>query len=96
MADPVSWFLIERGWEVAGSDGEKLGTVEETTGEPEQDIFDGLVVATSLLAKPRYAPAELVGEIVEGRVTLSIGKEAFDRLEEYDEPPASGDAPVDR
>jgi hypothetical protein len=32
-------------------------------------------------------PAELVSEIVEGRVTLSIGKGEFDRLEEHSEPP---------
>jgi hypothetical protein len=87
MADPVSWYVIERGWEVVGSDGETLGKVEETVGDSTLDIFDGLTVATGLLGKARYVPAELVGEIVEGRVTLTIDKEAFDRLDEYREPP---------
>jgi len=32
-------------------------------------------------------PAELVGEIVEGRVTLTIDKDRFEALEEYQEPP---------
>ena len=26
VPDPVSWFLIERGWKVAGSDGAELGS----------------------------------------------------------------------
>jgi hypothetical protein len=89
MPDPVSWYLIERGWEVVGSDGEKLGKVEEVVGDSTADIFDGLTVGTGLLSHPRYVPAELVGEIVEGRVTLTIDKDAFEHLDEYDEPPPS-------
>ena len=89
MADPVSWYLIEQGWKVAGSDGEELGKVEETVGDSTHDIFDGLTVGTGLLSKPRYVPAELVGEIVEGRVTLTIDKAGFERLDEYREPPTS-------
>jgi hypothetical protein len=87
MADPVSWFLIERGWQVVGSDGNELGTIEETVGDSARDIFDGLTVGTGLLSKPRYVPAELVGEIVEGRVALTIGQDEFERLDEYREPP---------
>ena len=88
MADPVSWFLIERGWQVVGGAGSKLGTVEEVLGDPELDIFDGLSVATGLLGKPRYVPAELVEEIVEGSVGLSIGQDGLERLDEYDAPRA--------
>ena len=87
MADPVSWYLIEQGWEVVGSDGEKLGKVEETVGDSSLDIFDGITVSTGLLSKPRYVPAELVGEIVEGRVALTIDKDRFESLDEYQEPP---------
>ena len=86
MADPVSWYLIEQGWEVVGSDGESIGKVEETVGDSTHDIFDSLTVGTGLLSRPRYVPAELVGEIVEGRVALTIDKQRFDRLG-YKEPP---------
>ena len=89
MADPVSWYLIERDWEVVGSDGEELGKVEETVGDSTHDIFDGLTVGTGLLSTPRYVPSELVGEIVEGRVALTIGKERFERLDENREPPST-------
>ena len=88
MADPVSWFVIERGWEVAGSDGGKLGTVEEVLGDTELDVFDGLSVTTGLLGKPRYVPSELVQEIVEGSVRLTIGQDEAERLDEYDAPRA--------
>jgi len=90
VPDPVSWYVIERGWQVVGSDGSELGTVEETVGDSARDIFDGITVGTGLLSKPRYVPAELVGEIVEGRLQLTIGKDGFDRLDAYDEPPPSG------
>ena len=88
MPDPVSWFLVERGWKVLGSDGAELGKVEETLGDENADIFDGLAVAVSLLDKPRYVPAEVVGEIFVGELYLTIGRERFDGLDEYDQPPA--------
>jgi hypothetical protein len=89
VADPVSWYVIEQGWDVVGRDGEELGKIEETVGDSTRDIFDGLTVGTGLLSKPRYVPAELVGEIVEGRVALTIDKERFDALEEFQEPPTT-------
>ena len=73
MSDPVSWLLIEPGWDVVGADGQKVGTVDEVVGDPELDIFHGLNVASGLLAESRYVPAEEVGEITEGRVQLTAG-----------------------
>lgn len=84
MPDPVAWLVVERGWEVVSSDGDKVGTVDEVLGDPNADIFDGLAVALGLLRKPKYVPAERVGEIVEGRVTLELTKAEFDALDEYD------------
>jgi hypothetical protein len=73
VTDPVSWFLVEPGWEVVGEDGESVGKVHEVVGDPERDIFDGLQVTTGVLGEPRYVPAEEVGEIIEGRVQLTAG-----------------------
>jgi hypothetical protein len=86
LADPVSWFVVERGWAVVGSDGAKLGTVDEVLGDSSLDIFDGLAVASGVLGKPRYVPAEVVAEIVEGSVRLSIAGDEFGRLDEYEAP----------
>jgi len=89
VSDPVSWFLIEQGWSVEGSDGNELGKLEEVLGDSSHDIFDGLTVSSGLLNKPRYVPAELVAEIVEGSIRLSIGKDEFGRLDAHEEPPPS-------
>ena len=89
MPDPVSWLVIEPGWEVVGSDGERLGDVQELVGDTGADIFNGLVVTSGLLKPSRYVPAEKVGEIVEGTVRLTIGEGEFERLDEHDEPPPS-------
>lgn len=70
MSDPVAWIVIEPGWEVVDANGEHVGKVEEVVGDREDDIFNGLKIATSLLGEADYVPAENVGEITEGRVQL--------------------------
>jgi hypothetical protein len=82
--EPVSWLLIEEGWEVLGSDGESIGRVGEVVAD--RDIFSGLVVHTGLLGKPRWVPAEQVAGIEEDRVRLALSSNAADRLEEYQPP----------
>lgn len=71
MSDPVSWLLVEPGWEVVDPDGESAGKVDEVLGDKEADIFDGLQVTSGVLGESRYVPAEEVGEITEGRVQLT-------------------------
>ena len=87
MAEPVSWFLIEKHWDVVGADGAEIGKVEEVVGDSSNDIFSGLTVGAGLLHRPHFVPAELVAQIVQGQVRLSIGKDEFQRLDEYKEPP---------
>jgi hypothetical protein len=65
MADPVSWLMIERGWEVVDANGTHVGKVDEVLGNEEADIWDGLTVSGE------YVPAENVAQIVEGRITLN-------------------------
>jgi uncharacterized protein YrrD len=84
MPDPVSWFVIERGWSVVGSAGEKLGTIEEVIGDLDADIFNGVTVSSGLLAKVHYVPAERVREIREGAVELALDREGFDALGDRD------------
>lgn len=74
MSDPVSWFLIEPGWEVVDANGESVGKVDEVVGDPDRDIFDGLNVSAGLLGETRYVPAEEVGEITEGRVQVTTAR----------------------
>ena len=67
----------------------ELGEIDEVAGDDNEDIFDGLAVATSALAKPVYVPAEQVGEITEGVVHLSLTEEQFGQLGEFLEPASS-------
>lgn len=86
MSDPVSWLMIEKGWKVVDAQGEDVGRVEEVIGDTANDIFNGLAVSTGLLGKPRYVPAEKVGEITDGRVHLELAAEHVERLEEREPP----------
>jgi hypothetical protein len=86
MADPVSWLLIEPGWRVVDAGGGELGNVEAVTGDSGADIFDGIAVATGVLARAKYVPAEQVGAITDGTVQLKLDRGAFDALGEYEEP----------
>ena len=87
--DPVAWLLIEPGWEVVARDETEIGKVEEIVGDTGKDIFNGLSIATGLLAKPRYVPSERVRAITEGRVELDLSAEEVDALDEHDPQPPS-------
>jgi len=82
-ADPVSWFEIEPGWRVDGPDGTELGSVEEVLGDQREDIFDGLAVSRSALGRTRYVPSELVGEITESVVRLTVTRADAAGLGQY-------------
>jgi hypothetical protein len=71
MSDPVSWLLVEPGWDVVDADGESVGKVDEVLGDEDRDIFDGLQVTSGVLGESRYVPSEEVGGITEGRVQLT-------------------------
>jgi uncharacterized protein YrrD len=86
MPDPVAWTVIERGWDVLDAEGEKIGHVDEVTGDENADIFDGLTISQGILAKAKYVPSEHVGQIVEGEVHLSLTRAGVEALEGYTEP----------
>jgi hypothetical protein len=90
-SNPVSWYLIARGWEVVDAEGETVGHVEDTVGDSSHDIFDGLSIYLHLFSKPLYVPAEQVGVITQGRVHLKLSGVEVGRLGEYEEPPTSAE-----
>lgn len=85
----VAWLMIEPGWKVVARDGSEIGEVESIVGDTGVDIFNGLSITTGLLSPPRYVPAERVAHIQEGRVGLALTREEFERLGEFEGPPAS-------
>jgi hypothetical protein len=83
--------MIRPGWKVYASDGTEVGQVDEVAGDENVDIFDGLAVAASALAKPKYVPAESVTTITEGRVNLSLSSADFAETSEFLEPATSAE-----
>jgi uncharacterized protein YrrD len=86
---PVSWLVIEPGWSVVSADGEEIGKVDEVVGDASKDIFNGLAVSTGLLGKPKYVPAERVGEIVDGEVRVDLSADAVENLDDHELQPPS-------
>ena len=91
----VSWKAIERDADVVSSDGEQAGRVVEVTGDPEADIFNGLVVSLGTLGKHRYLPAERVRGIWPRRVEVEATAEELRALPAYEEPVAERVVPTD-
>jgi hypothetical protein len=87
--------MIRPGWKVYAADGTEVGAVDEVAGDDNVDIFDGLAVATSALAKPKYVPSESVTTITEGRVDLSLTRAEFDGTSEFLEPATSAEIEPD-
>jgi hypothetical protein len=83
--DPVSWLQIEQGWDVVTADGVTVGKVAQTEGAKNDDIFDGLAVEDG--TQTRYVPAEKVGQIFPGRVTLKMQSSDLETLQPFQAPP---------
>lgn len=92
LGKPSSYLSLEAGLPVYSCDGEKLGEVEHVLADPEIDIFDGLVLDTSVLpGGHRFVDADQVEEVFERGVLLKIDREAADRLPE----PSGGPAAIE-
>src|SRR3954447_7965373 len=87
MADPVSWLQIDQGWSVRSADGELVGTIAQVTGDESDDIFDGLVLEAPDAGGTRYVPAEKVGAIHPGEVTLTLAGHEVSELDPFTPPP---------
>jgi hypothetical protein len=70
VSEPVSWYLVEPGWEVVDRHGEEVGTVLQVAGDLEADIFDGLRVRPRRGDDDLFVEADRVARIFEGRIEL--------------------------
>jgi len=96
LGAPSSYLAIEPGVAVYSSDGKKLGEVEHVLAVPDDDIFDGIVLDTSILSGGhRFADAFEVGEIHERGVVLKIDAEAAEALPEPSANPGALEAGSD-
>jgi uncharacterized protein YrrD len=90
LGEPGSYMTLQPGVPVYSSGGEELGMVEHVLAEPEKDIFDGIVLDTSVLpGGHRFVDAPEVSEIYERGVVLLVDRAAAEHLPEPSANPAT-------
>jgi uncharacterized protein YrrD len=89
LGEPSSYLSLGKGAEVYSRDGTKVGEVEHVLAAPDQDIFDGVVLDTSVLpGGHRFVDAEQVEEIFEHGVLLKLDRQEAEKLPEPSANPA--------
>ena len=86
LGAPTSYLALATGIAVLTADAQEIGSVRHVLAAPEEDVFDGLVLDTP--DGPRFADAELVGDLYERGVVLRIDAAAARSLPEPTENPA--------
>jgi len=83
LGAPSSYLALRPGTAVFASDGEKIGKVEHVLAVPDDDVFDGIVLDTSVLpGGHRFVDAPEVDEIYERGAVLKIDAAAAGKLPE--------------
>jgi len=96
LGTPSSYLTLQPGVAVYSSDGKKLGEVEHVLAVPDDDIFDGIVLDTSVLpGGHRFVDAPEVAEIYERGVVLNIDAAAAESLPEPSANPGALEASPD-
>jgi hypothetical protein len=83
---PVSWKLVEGGWDVLARDGVKVGEVAAVVGDADADLFHGLAVRLLGAPEVRLVDPDQIAGLVEGTVTLSLTGEQAAALPPYEPP----------
>ncbi len=90
LGAPASYLTLAEGLSVYSSDGEELGKVEHVLADPDVDVFDGVVIDTSVLpGGRRFVDATQVAEIYERGVVLTLAAAAAERLPEPTDSPGA-------
>ena len=76
----VAWTGVQPGWNVLAADGSEVGKVEQSVGDREADIFEGIAVGVGLIGGSRFVSFEHVTGIAEGVVRLDLAPDEVDRL----------------
>jgi hypothetical protein len=81
LGKPSSYLALAEGVPVYARDGGELGRVEHVLADREVDIFDGIVLDTSVLpGGHRFVDAPQIEEIYERGVVLRIDAVAAEQL----------------
>ena len=76
---------LKRGVSVVTSDGEEVGKVHDVVADEDKDIFSGIALRHGLLGSELFVPADLVEDMTNDRVLLTIpASETDERLKPYE------------
>jgi uncharacterized protein YrrD len=90
LGKPSSYLSCDAGQAVFSCDGEQVGKVEHVLADPGSDIFDGIVLDTSVLpGGHRFVDADQVEEIFERGVLLKVDRAGAEGLPVPSENPAT-------
>ncbi|MEA2348105.1 MAG: hypothetical protein QOG62_1892 [Thermoleophilaceae bacterium] len=88
LGQPASYLVLDPGVEVYSSDDQLVGRVEHVLAVPEDDIFDGIVIDTSVLpGGHRFADSEEVDRIYDRGVILKVSAAEAESLPEPSQNP---------
>ncbi len=83
LGEPSSYMTLKKGVAVYSSDSKELGRVEYVLADPDLDVFDGIVIDTSVLpGGRRFVDAPEVAACYERGVVLKVDAAAAERLPE--------------
>ena len=84
--DPVAWSYVERGTNVVGREGIRIGTVEQMLGTEAENIFHGVALRAAGGGPTRFIPADRVTSLTPARVEVQVAVDEVEALEEYQPP----------
>jgi sporulation protein YlmC with PRC-barrel domain len=83
----ISYLVLEVGTPCYTSDGEAIGRVKRVLAAPEEDVYDGLILATD--EGDRFVDADHASELYEHAVVLSIPADQVHHLPDPTANPAA-------
>ena len=82
--DPVAWSYVERGTDVIGREGVKIGTVEAMLGTEAEGIFHGIALHPSEGGPTRVIPADRVRSLTPAAVQVEVSTDEVEGLDTFD------------
>jgi hypothetical protein len=77
-AQPIAYSVLGKGVPLLSASGQQFGTVEHVLQVPEEDLFDGIVVATS--GGLRFVDRDQISEITTAYVRCTLTDEQVAQL----------------
>jgi uncharacterized protein YrrD len=82
---PIAWNVLAKGTPVYAADGAELGKVADVIADDQKDIFSGISLKPGLFKEERFVPADLIEQMTDAAVRLSISAaQAHRQLEPHE------------